>query len=266
MWVHKLDDYQSWRVGLGGHVLAIDPWLTPEYRVPPGVLRRRHEQPPSFTPESLPRPDALVITAPFADHFDRATVDAIARDVPCFAPPAVASALRRMGFTQVHAVRAGQTLEVPGGTLHAIAPGFPYSGNSIGVVLREAGTGSTLLLETHTLPPTPREGVPERLDLLLIPVESVRLLGLALAMSPKVAAERAARLRPAAVGPTGVRPDLNRGLLTGLLWVSGSLAEFQTHLHALAPAVRVWDAAPGAVWRAEGAASDGDAASVPSAG
>ena len=76
--------------------------------------------PPGIAIDRLPQLDALLLTHAHADHLSFASLDALPRDIPLYAPPVIAKWLRRRGYS--HAEDLG-----PGGTV------------SIGVVMQDDG-------------------------------------------------------------------------------------------------------------------------------
>ena len=137
--------------------------------------------------------------------------------------------MRRLGFTNVRAMRGGETVELlPGVQLEAVAPAFPYSHNSLGYLLKAGGV--RLYLETHTIHPA-RASSAHGVDLLLAPVQSVRLLGMPLVMSPERVLEMVEALQPRRLVPTGNDPAGAHGLLQSLaLSTRGSIEGFAAAL------------------------------------
>lgn len=236
----RLDDYQSWLVEAAGRRIAIDPWLTTEHALIPGhwLFGRRREAPVcGFTP--LSKLDALVITGPFADHCDPATLAHVAREVPCFAQKDAARRLRRLGFQQVTVLENGVPVELaPGVTLEPVAPGFPFTRSSTGFVL--CADGKRLGLEPHLVDLERHAARLEGLDAYLLPVQGVRLIGVPYAMSPERALHVIQQLKPRVVIPTGNDPQRGHGLLARVFLVyRGTVDAFGEQLKAMAPAT-VW--------------------------
>ncbi|MDP1915143.1 MAG: MBL fold metallo-hydrolase [Myxococcales bacterium] len=226
----RLDDYQSWLVEVQGRRIAIDPWLTDEFSLPPGHwLFGRRRSAPSSGPAALAGVDALVLTAHFSDHLHPATLEALPRGVPVVATSMAATLVRRLGFTNVRAMRGGETAQLlPGVDVEAIAPAFPYSHNSLGYLLH--ANGVRLYLETHTIH-ADHAAKARGADCLITPVQSVRLLGMPLVMSPERALAMVEQLQPKRVVPTGNDPDGAHGLLQSLaLFTRGSVEAFGTAL------------------------------------
>jgi L-ascorbate metabolism protein UlaG (beta-lactamase superfamily) len=248
--VRRLDDYQSWAVqggtiALGGAVVAIDPWLTPELHLPPGrwMFRRAHREPCAMSLDELARVSAVVLTAHFGDHLDPATLEVVPRDTPVFATPTAARIARKLGFREVREVRAGERVELAAGLeAIAVAPGFPYRHNSLGWWIEEPSSGARAYLETHVIDVEAVEALrAERgpLGALVLPVQRVRFAGIPIVMGAKQAARACARLAPTLALATGLDPGEAQGLLARtLVWASGSVADFEGALAAEAPSTR----------------------------
>lgn len=76
---------------------------------------------PGIAIRELPRLDALVLTHAHADHLSFACLDTLPRDIPLFAPPAVARWLHRRGYTHARPLAPDESARVRGVTIHAAA-------------------------------------------------------------------------------------------------------------------------------------------------
>jgi L-ascorbate metabolism protein UlaG (beta-lactamase superfamily) len=230
MELRRLDDYQSWALELGGKRLLIDPWLTEEMSLPLGhwVFGRRRPAPMPMT-NWLPV-DALVLTAPFSDHLHPGTLAMLPKILPVFASRGAAKEVRALGFKQVTALRDGERAVVwEGLDLEAIAPGFPYTHNSLGFAFTAGG--QRLYFETHVVEPERAKARLGKVSLLVAPVQSVRLLGIPL--SAERALEVARVLTPTKWVPTGNDPHLAHGAFSRtMLFYRGAVGDFASLLRS----------------------------------
>lgn len=233
--LERIDDYQSWRFWAGDLRVVVDPWLTPRFEIGPKgiILSREHGDAPEHAPERPPECDLLVLTAPFADHFNPETLRGFDRGTPVLASGPAARRMRRLGFSKVEVFRPDRTLDMAGAEIRGVRSGFPYGGNSSGFVLREKSSGRSLYFEPHVVDPR-REELPDEVDAIVMPVERVRLLGVPFAMGPVRAAAAAARVNARFIVPTGTHPERNEGLLARfLLRIDGGLEDLRRGLDAL---------------------------------
>lgn len=222
----RLDDYQSWLVEVAGRRVAIDPWLTSEFSLPPGHwLFGRRRPAPTLGPSALGDVDALLLTAHFSDHLHPETLEALPKSIPVIGTSTAARLVRKLGFTNVRALGRGHTAELlPGLAVEAVAPGFPYSHNSNGYVL--TASQRRLYLETHMIHPRRSPSI-RGVDLLVAPVQSVRLLGIPFVMSPERVVELVRELAPKRLVPTGNDPQLAHGAFQSMaLFSRGTIEGF----------------------------------------
>lgn len=234
MLLTKVDDYQTWRIDSGAHSLLIDPWLTDTLRFPLGAFVRGRRT----TSAAAGAPTAVVVTAPFGDHCDEASLRAIDPAVPVFTNAQAARRMRGMGRAQVRVVRAGDR-QVFDDTLSLsfVAPGFPYSHNSLGFCVEERRGEVTkrVYFETHVVGAAALRSLPRPIDALVSTMESVRLFGIQLSMDAARAAATVAALGAKHFVATGVDPGSATGLLPALLYVRSDRRAFERELAAAAP-------------------------------
>lgn len=259
----RLDDYQAWLLGLDtseGRRLRVlvDPWLSERFTVLGSWLfGRRHRA--WVEAEALPPIDAILLSAHFADHFDPATLARLDPSIPVYTTRAAARRLRRLGHAGVEVLGPGAQRELgPGVELHAVRPGFPYAHNSLGFLIHEQASGRRLYLETHvtdeaSLVALRAEHGP--VDLVIAPVESVRLFGVMLAMAAPRALRTLELLGARWVAPTGLEPGRGFGLLAWLLRCRGTLEDFRAALEAGAAEVELLELEPGLGFTVPGSAS-----------
>ena len=226
MRVTRLDDYQSWMFEVGGQTVLVDPWLTETFAFSQGSWlfhRGRHTAGTTLVAE-LPTIDLVVLTSHFADHINPATLAQLDKRTRVLGTKKSIRRAEKLGFSNTARLRPGRRVTLGGGTVEAIAPAFPYSRSSVGLVFRESSGDSSIYLETHVV----NAARSPRVDAVITTVESVRLMGIQLAMGSKRAAKTVESTGAKYLLPTGTRPDLSGGLLSRLLRVQGSVDAIQT--------------------------------------
>ncbi|HEU4564640.1 MAG TPA: MBL fold metallo-hydrolase [Gemmatimonadaceae bacterium] len=103
-------------IEVAGVRVITDPNFDPRLA---GVLPRVSK--PGIALGELPKLDAIVVTHAHADHLSFASLDALPRDVPLLAPPAVARWLAKRGYRHAEAVAPGSTVGVGGLRITAAA-------------------------------------------------------------------------------------------------------------------------------------------------
>ena len=111
---------------LDGARVLTDPNFDPHLaRVLPRVST------PGITLERLPTLDALMLTHAHADHLSFASLDALSREIPLYAPPAVARWLNRRGYAHAVPLAPGETVVV--GPVHVTAAAAKHLGSRYAV-------------------------------------------------------------------------------------------------------------------------------------
>jgi L-ascorbate metabolism protein UlaG (beta-lactamase superfamily) len=89
---------------------------------------------PGIALDALPALDAILLTHAHADHLSFDSLDRLPRDIPLYAPPAVASWLQAKGYRHAEALVPGQGTALTSGTtvrLHAARA--THQGNRYGI-------------------------------------------------------------------------------------------------------------------------------------
>jgi L-ascorbate metabolism protein UlaG (beta-lactamase superfamily) len=139
---------------------------------------------PGVALEALPKLDALLLTHAHADHLSFDSLDRLPRDIPLFAPPAVARWLHKRGYLHAVPVPPSGEATVGGVTIHAAAA--KHLGSRYGVdrwrsaanmyLLDAGGVGAFFAGDTALTPDTHRmveerlAGKGRQLDVALLPI------------------------------------------------------------------------------------------------
>jgi L-ascorbate metabolism protein UlaG (beta-lactamase superfamily) len=89
---------------------------------------------PGIALDALPALDAILLTHAHADHLSFDSLDRLPRDIPLYAPPAVASWLQAKGYRHAEALAPGQgTALISGTTVRLHAARATHQGNRYGI-------------------------------------------------------------------------------------------------------------------------------------
>lgn len=236
MELERIDDYQSWRIRCGGQQLLVDPWLVDDIEIGEGGrwLKRRHQSPVALRPREVDPRTIIVLTSAYSDHAHEPTLRALDKDLRVIGAPTAIRLARRLGFHSTIALGASRRVVLDGRVaITAVRPRFPYGVGSIGLLIESLDDGVRTYFETHVAPerhPVLEPGV----DVIVAPVQQVRLAGVQLAMDLDETVSLARRLKARWLLATGTAPAAGEGLLPErLLRVHGDLETFEavTSLH-----------------------------------
>jgi L-ascorbate metabolism protein UlaG (beta-lactamase superfamily) len=99
---------------------------------------------PGVALEALPKLDALLLTHAHADHLSFKSLDRLPRDIPLYAPPAVARWLAGKGYTHATPIDDGESATI-GGVLRLHTGRATHKGNRYGFDRWRSATNMYLL-------------------------------------------------------------------------------------------------------------------------
>lgn len=225
--IERVDDYQCWCMHVGGQRLLVDPWLVDDLEAGRDgrLFKRVHRRPVVMRPRDVKAPDMVLLTSALSTHAHGPTLKALDRGLRIIGPPQAVALARRMGFRSTIALGAGSRIDLDGNlALTGIRPRFPFSAFSTGVLFESLADGVRVYLEPHLAPerhPVLDAGV----DVLITPVERIRMLGLSLSMDLEATVALAKRIRARWVLATGTDARAATGLIPERLWRVESSAE-----------------------------------------
>jgi L-ascorbate metabolism protein UlaG (beta-lactamase superfamily) len=227
-------DLNSWLLEAGNKAILIDPWLvgTLVFYGQPWLFEATHRTPPSFSPETLPHIDLILLSQGLDDHAHKPTLARLDRSIPVVGSTVAAKVVKELGFTDVRALKPWEEAQL--GTLKILAvPGAEVGHQENGYVISEPET--TLYYEPHISAPETQKQIAKRfhVDCLLIPVvgQAFPLLGEVL-MGPEKAMAVVRALKPRMIVPTAL-VDLDiKGFLPPWIRSLGSVEEFSGLLKA----------------------------------
>ncbi|MEC8442508.1 MAG: MBL fold metallo-hydrolase [Cyanobacteriota bacterium] len=198
--------------------VLVDPWLRGTLSFPPGAWLLKGELPRNQTvPDNL---DLLLLTQGLADHAHPATLELLPRDLPVIGSVTAAGVVQRLGFSNVTALKPGETTVHRGLNVYASA-GAPVPQVENGYVL-EHPAGS-LYLEPHGFLDPKLEA--RKLDAVITPMVDLGLpLFGAFVKGCSVVPQLVERFQPSTVLASTSGGDVRfSGALSGLLQMQGSL-------------------------------------------
>jgi len=218
MRVLKADDYQTWYIDEDNFSVLIDPWL--DKRLNPHssfILQREREVPSCLNEKDLSKVKAVIITAPFVDHFHLPSLKRLNKDVQIITTSRVKKTLEKKGFLNRVTCVGNNPIEIGPFKLSAYPAGFPYNWSSFCFYL-ENNKGKRLFQESHVANLSLIKKINQTCDLALITVDSVKLLGvLKLSMSLEQSIKVTSLLGAKKLMATGTSPFLLKGLIRKLL-------------------------------------------------
>ncbi len=130
-------------IELADRIFLTDPNFDPKLG---GFLPRVSE--PGISIARLPRIDAIFVTHAHADHLSFKSLDALAGDVPVYAPPAIAKWLKQRGYRNARPIAAGESVRE--GRVEVRAASATHQGSRYSVD-RWRSAANMYLFDTNTI-------------------------------------------------------------------------------------------------------------------
>ena len=223
----------SWLLEIANLKILIDPWLVDSlilYGLP-WLFEAQHQQPPCYTPETLPPIDLILISQGLDDHCHQPTLQQLSRQIPVVASPSAAKTLRRLGFKHITSLSPWQTYTLSDMVEIIATPGARIQGQlENGFVLRSRSHPSeSLYYEPHLATDS---GTLERVGQMKVKIaiapavgQIFPLLGKVI-MNPQDALHLVRSLQPKYFLPTAVGDISTTGILPQLTRTDGTIDEF----------------------------------------
>ena len=214
MRVVKADDYQTWFIEENGFGILIDPWLdkklNPESSV---LLQRERRENSSLSQEELDKVEVVIITAPFIDHLHMPSIKKLNNKVKIITTEKVKKILIKNRINNPIACINHHVIDVGPFKMSTFPAGFPYSWSAFCFFL-ENSEGKTIFHEGHKANFNTLKKLKKKCDVVLITLDSVKLLGIiTLSMNSKDGFKTASLLHSKRIMATGTNPKEIKGLI-----------------------------------------------------
>ncbi len=246
-------DLNSWLLQIADQTVLIDPWLIDPlvFYGQPWLFTAYHNNPPVFTPATLPKIDLILLSQGLDDHCHQPTLEQLDRNIPVVASPTAAKVVKDLGYGDVISLAPWQRYTIAEKLEITATPGAVLQPGQVenGYVLKDQQSKSSIYYEPHLF--RPETGISERIespDVVLAPVvgQVFPLLGQVL-MGPKEAMNLVKTLRPRFFVPNAMGDIRFSGILPKLIRAVGSVDEFRHQLAASGMATQLLTPAPGEV-------------------
>ena len=179
----------------GGFTFLTDPWFSQKFGYHQG-------EPIALSPNELPTLAGVLISHAHYDHDDvKALVGALKPDIPMLVEAGAVKSAEKAGFTNVAPLTPWQSTSL--GPVTITATPAQHAVAEIGFVLQ--AFGFTVYFGGDTLLIPELDEIPRRfpdIDLVVVPINGLKVFGKQVAMNPIEAAELCGKLRPTVAVPT----------------------------------------------------------------
>lgn len=221
----------SWLLEWDSHRILVDPWLVGDlvFANLPWLFRGQRRQNLASLPDGI---TTILLSQGLDDHTHRPTLARLDRSIPVVGSPSAAKVVEAMGYTQVTALKPGQTFTLNQSLEVRALPGAPI-GLQVenGYVLKSLKDGTTLYYEPHGFPaPELQHSAP--IDVVISPLANLELPLLGpIVQGHKSALQLIQWVNPKVFLPTTTGGDLTyHGVLNGVLRTIGDLEELRSRL------------------------------------
>ncbi len=238
-------DSNSWLIELAGKRILLDPWLVGNLTF--GNLTwlfkgYRHQE--RAIPASL---DLILLSQGLEDHAHPETLKRLDKAIPIVGSPSAAKVAQQLGFSQVTALKHGETFTLDHLTIQA-TPGSPLGPmvQENGYLLKDLASGVKLYYEPHGFhASTLKENAP--IEVVITPLIDLALpLVGSIIKGTESALELAKDVQPQVMLPTAAGGDIMfEGLLLSVLKAIGSPDEFRAKLAENNLDIKVLEPKPG---------------------
>ncbi len=239
-------DSNSWLIEIAGKRILIDPWLVDNLVFGNQTWLFKGEK---LTQREIPQNiDLILLSQGLEDHAHPPTLKKLDHNLPVVGSPNAAKVTKNLGYSQVTALKHGESFNLANTVEIKAVPGSPIGPTLIenGYLIKDLATKQTIYYEPHgEHSPSIKEVAP--VDVVITPIAnlSLPLIG-PIIKGQKTALEICQWLQPQVILPTAAGGDVKfEGLLLGLLRTEGSAAEFREMLAQNNLNTRVIDPKPG---------------------
>ena len=239
-------DSNSWLIEMGGKRILLDPWLVGPLmfgNLP--WLFKGERRVPRQIPENI---DLILLSQGLEDHAHPPTLEQLDRQIPVVGSVSAAKVVQGLNYTQVTALKPGETFTLADVVEIRAVPGSPVGPGAIenGYILKDLSTDRTLYYEPHGYHDRSLSALAP-IDAIITPIIDLEIPLIGPIIKGKNAAIEVSRqLQAQTIVPTAAGGDIEfTGLLISLLRAKGSVEELNAELAQQNLNTRAIDPIPG---------------------